>query len=204
MNSLPPNITTATIAAPDSATIGYYVVLAGHRLGPINVAELAGYDLRPDTWVWHIGLPDWRRAESVPELSVLLRGAPPPLPSVAATLQTDAVNNFRRNYRRAMPFVVGILLCYLGTAPILALVDLSDIRSEWLPWFVRQIPIRICGAGTAFFLARAIRLPFPPIWAIPSVVHPALVLLSAVALGATALRSAKRQGLQLGFFGVRS
>ena len=204
MNSLPPKIAKATIASPDLETNGYHVVLAGHRLGPINGVGLVAYDLRPDTWVWHPGLPDWRRAEDVAELSDLLRVLPPPLPSAAATFQSEAANAFRRNYRCAIPFVAGIVLCYLGTGPLLSLLDLSGLRSAMLAWFVVEVPARVCGAGAAFFFARAIRLQLPPLWAIPSLVHPALALLSAVGLGAATLRCAKRLGLRLGFLGVRS
>lgn len=70
------------LLAPSSATRWFYVD-SGRRHGPIALDELIERLLRSqlssDTPVWHAGLAEWVKANTVPEISSEL---PPPVPAV--------------------------------------------------------------------------------------------------------------------------
>lgn len=47
----------------------YWVVIDGERRGPMSLDELKSLpDLKPDSYVWHVDLPDWVRAGDIAEL----------------------------------------------------------------------------------------------------------------------------------------
>lgn len=50
----------------------YYIVEGDTRVGPLSMIQLAERGIEPSTLVWTAGMPDWTRADSVPELSHLL------------------------------------------------------------------------------------------------------------------------------------
>lgn len=50
----------------------YYIVEGDTRVGPLSINQLAERGLDPSTPVWTAGMPDWTRADRVPELASLL------------------------------------------------------------------------------------------------------------------------------------
>src|SRR3954466_7633735 len=46
----------------------YFFANGSEQRGPYSLEELASFGLRPDTLVWHEGMSQWQRADSVPEL----------------------------------------------------------------------------------------------------------------------------------------
>lgn len=50
----------------------YYIVNQDRREGPFTFEQLKNRGLDPATLVWTAGLPDWVRADSLPELSSIL------------------------------------------------------------------------------------------------------------------------------------
>jgi len=62
----------------------YYAVLDGKQAGPFSETELVRLinekKVSKETYVWHIGLREWKTAENVPEILRLVALAPPPLP----------------------------------------------------------------------------------------------------------------------------
>lgn len=50
----------------------YYIVVNDRREGPLTYEQLGERGLEPSTLVWTAGIPDWVRADSLPELSSLL------------------------------------------------------------------------------------------------------------------------------------
>jgi TM2 domain-containing membrane protein YozV len=63
--------------------VNYYVADGTTQRGPFTEQELAGMALRPDTLVWHEGMPQWEPAGDVPALKPLLgQPASVPLPSL--------------------------------------------------------------------------------------------------------------------------
>jgi TM2 domain-containing membrane protein YozV len=63
--------------------VNYYVADGTTQRGPFSVEELARMALRPDTLVWHEGMPQWEPASAVPALaSLLTQSAAAPLPSL--------------------------------------------------------------------------------------------------------------------------
>ena len=41
----------------------YYAMLGDRQVGPITLEELADLGIRPDTYIWCKGMPDWERAD---------------------------------------------------------------------------------------------------------------------------------------------
>lgn len=51
----------------------FYAFIDGEQKGPYRLEELAGAGVRPSTYVWTKGMPDWQKAEEVPEICRLFR-----------------------------------------------------------------------------------------------------------------------------------
>lgn len=50
----------------------YYIVVDDSRVGPLSFEQLGERGLEPSTLVWTAGMPDWARADSIPELEALI------------------------------------------------------------------------------------------------------------------------------------
>jgi len=61
----------------------YYAVLEGKQAGPFSETELARLindkKVSKETYVWHVGLNEWKTAENVPEILRLVALTPPPI-----------------------------------------------------------------------------------------------------------------------------
>ncbi len=49
----------------------YYIVVDDNRVGPLTLAQLSERGIEPSTLVWTAGMPDWSRADTMPELALL-------------------------------------------------------------------------------------------------------------------------------------
>jgi len=56
--------------------MGYYIANKGVQEGPFEAIDLPQHGLRADSLVWAEGMPDWKRADAVPEIAALLAPAP--------------------------------------------------------------------------------------------------------------------------------
>ncbi len=52
----------------------YYVVINGQQTGPVDESKLLSMGVTRETLVWHEGMPQWKPAGTVPELSHLFSG----------------------------------------------------------------------------------------------------------------------------------
>lgn len=50
----------------------YYIIIEGRQTGPFSKDVLASQHINGETLVWRVGLPDWVKASSLPELSDIL------------------------------------------------------------------------------------------------------------------------------------
>ncbi|MDE6410200.1 MAG: GYF domain-containing protein [Muribaculaceae bacterium] len=50
----------------------YYIIVNGSQLGPYSKEELSLQGITAETLVWHEGLPEWVKANAVPELYDLI------------------------------------------------------------------------------------------------------------------------------------
>jgi hypothetical protein len=50
----------------------YYIGINGTQQGPFKLQDLPSKGLRVDSLVWAEGMPDWQRADAVPEVAALL------------------------------------------------------------------------------------------------------------------------------------
>ena len=46
----------------------YFAMIGGRRYGPMDLDGLVREGVRPDTYVWCKGMPDWIKAEEVPDI----------------------------------------------------------------------------------------------------------------------------------------
>lgn len=51
----------------------YYAMIGGERRGPYELERLAEAGVRPDTYVWCKGMPDWEKAEDVADICRMFR-----------------------------------------------------------------------------------------------------------------------------------
>ena len=51
----------------------YYAMIDGERKGPFQLEELPGAGVRPSTYIWCKGMPDWQKAEENPDVCRLFR-----------------------------------------------------------------------------------------------------------------------------------
>lgn len=56
----------------------YYYAVNGQQMGPVEENQLAALGIRPETLVWHEGMPNWQPAGQLPELSELFSNVQPP------------------------------------------------------------------------------------------------------------------------------
>lgn len=50
----------------------YFIIVNDERFGPLSMRQLADRGIEPSTLVWTAGMPDWARADTVPDLQPIL------------------------------------------------------------------------------------------------------------------------------------
>jgi hypothetical protein len=53
--------------------MGYYIANKGVQQGPFELSDLPQRGLHEDSLVWTDGMPDWKRADAVPEVAAMLQ-----------------------------------------------------------------------------------------------------------------------------------
>lgn len=56
--------------------MGYYLANNNVQSGPFELHDLPNHGLRADSLVWREGMPDWQRADAVPQVAAMLQPAP--------------------------------------------------------------------------------------------------------------------------------
>src|SRR5258705_12870875 len=82
----------------------YFLADGNVQRGPFPMEQLIAQGLKRETLVWREGMPQWQKAETVPELAVLFTGyqqpqrqyapPPPPPPPGGGFAQTPPVGGF--------------------------------------------------------------------------------------------------------------
>src|SRR5688500_10173673 len=57
----------------------FHIAVGDQQKGPYTLDELWRVDFGPDTLVWQPGMADWQRADSLPDLRMILAGKVPPV-----------------------------------------------------------------------------------------------------------------------------
>jgi len=96
--------------------MSYFMGDSGQQRGPFAVGELLGAGMRPDTLVWKESMPNWQRADSIPELRELLRlpAGPPPLQGGVPGGNPISASGGSSSPQRIPVAIVAILLGALG------------------------------------------------------------------------------------------
>jgi TM2 domain-containing membrane protein YozV len=99
----------------------YYMAIGNTQQGPFPREHLLTHGLRPETMVWTEGMPQWQRADSIPELASLFVAIPVATPTDYATPSGFAANNAAAagipadvNGKKIAAGICGILLGALG------------------------------------------------------------------------------------------
>jgi len=83
--------------------MNYFLADGSVQKGPFPVEQLIAQGLKRDTLVWREGMPQWQRAETVPDLAVLFTGyqqtqqyvPPPPPPAGGGFAQPPHAGGFQ-------------------------------------------------------------------------------------------------------------
>ncbi|MGN0213574.1 MAG: CD225/dispanin family protein [Muribaculaceae bacterium] len=70
----------------------YFIAVNGQQRGPFEVTELIANGLTPTTLVWTEGMPEWKPANTVAELTPLFQGTTPPAMGYYPNQQSNAWN----------------------------------------------------------------------------------------------------------------
>jgi hypothetical protein len=204
--AVPPTSPTSiysTGASPVEVS-SYFLVVDGHRLGPLTAEQLALYVLSAESWIWRSGWSDWRRLGDVPELRSLLSA--PPIPAHVSSASPSA--QFRqtvRAFRRAMPFLLCAALSLLLVDPLLLVLALGGlyefVPAAW-PWIVAVVT-RLWSFVAAGLLAQGMGMSGAWLRATPALIHPFIGLVWAGGLGVIAQRRLRQAGVRFGFFGPK-
>lgn len=65
----------------------YFIQNINEQLGPLNLNELKGFDLKADTPIWFDGLDDWTIIANIPELADIYNVKSPPPYNISKEIQ---------------------------------------------------------------------------------------------------------------------
>jgi len=178
--------------------VQYHYVAGTQARGAFSLDQLSKEEITIETMVWHGGLSDWVRADSLPALKPLLARLPPPVPTMASDLtepppidadvlrveEWEKIRQIARWQR------------YLNVAAlVLLLVTYLIIYTPWL--YLVDMPVMVWMVGN---LAAALgRNKW--IWGVCSVI-PLVNLVVLLTLSHQANASLRNAGISVGFLGA--
>lgn len=142
----------------------YWTIIDNRHAGPFTARQLADMDIRPDTPVWHEGLPDWVPAREISEIAAIMiarqnahtqpqapapaYNAPAQPCNVPAQITTGTEAEPCPPTYLAWSIIVTILCCQLAGIP--AIIFSAQVKSayrrgemakarkmsEWAQWFI--------------------------------------------------------------------
>ncbi len=182
----------------------YFLVVDGHRLGPLAAEQLALYVPSAESWIWRNGWSDWRRLSDVPELRAMF-SAPPNPAHHSAPSSNSQVRQLARSFRRAMPLLLCAALSLLLVDPLLLLLALGGlpefVPAVW-PW-IAAVVTRLWSFAAAALLSQGMGMSGAWLRATPALIHPFIGLVWAGGLGVFAQRRLRQAGVRFGFFGPK-
>lgn len=115
----------------------YYLNSRNEQTGPIAPSDFTRYCITGSTMVWKQGLPNWMRADQVPELkSYLLPSPPPPTGNVVGGFTSNVAGNngIPNGYPPQRPdnnlvwAILSTILCCLPCG-IYAIIEATKVNS---------------------------------------------------------------------------
>jgi TM2 domain-containing membrane protein YozV len=92
----------------------FYIAINGTQQGPFPIDQLLGRGLQPDTLVWRAGMPQWQRADSIPELATLFASNFNPPPASPAYVAPPIQPGIADKDKRIVAGVCAILIGSMG------------------------------------------------------------------------------------------
>ena len=116
--------------------MNYYIIENGLQIGPLTIEQLKFKNISPNTQVWCEGMPEWKKAREVSELSVLFtNNTPPPPPfSTRHTYSQPQPTEPRPEDHLALSIVATVLtffLCFPLPIGVVGLIYSLSIDSKW-------------------------------------------------------------------------
>ena len=102
----------------------YYYHTNGKQFGPFTKEELTQFNIKRDTLVWCDGMPDWKKANEVENLTDLFKNQPPPIienhitpPTIGGVKSAENKDTAgtKTNYSWILWFLAGLIII-LGIA----------------------------------------------------------------------------------------
>lgn len=116
--------------------MNYWLIIDGEKIGPISLERLkTDYEVRPDTLVWHEGMPAWAQARTLPELAGLF----PRPDSFSRSFAGDIVLGASAPKRQPVPpkpptylgWSIAAIICCCFIPAIVALVYATQVSSRY-------------------------------------------------------------------------
>ena len=116
--------------------MNYYIIENGLQIGPLTIEQLKFKNISPNTQVWCEGMPEWKKAREISELSVLFtNNTPPPPPfSTRPTYSQPQPTEPRPEDHLALSIVATVLtffLCFPLPIGVVGLIYSLNVNSKW-------------------------------------------------------------------------
>lgn len=111
----------------------YYVVINGQQTGPVDESKLLSMGVTKETLVWHEGMPQWKPAGTVPELSHLFAGygSVPPTGGASSMGAGQTMNgNMPMPKTYLAESILVTIFCCLPFG-IISIVNAASVSSAW-------------------------------------------------------------------------
>ena len=115
--------------------MSYYIIENGLQIGPLTIEQLKFKNISPNTQVWCEGMPEWKKAREVSELSVLFTNNTPPPPfSTRPTYSQPQPTEPCPNDHLSLSIVATALtffLCFPLPIGVVGLIYSLNVNSKW-------------------------------------------------------------------------
>lgn len=91
----------------------FHIYSDGNSIGPFDIRNLKEHGIKPDTFVWASGMPQWTKATEVPELQGLFSAEPPKfIPPTDAARPTSSAERVGYSIgKRISLWLIVLLVC---------------------------------------------------------------------------------------------
>lgn len=113
----------------------YFINTQGAKAGPIEITEVSRYPINGETMVWSEGMPQWKKASEVPEVSVYIKtGTTPPPPPHGAYAYNGIANSSNVIEEKPDNYlwlsILSTVLCCIPLG-IVGILNSNQVDNKW-------------------------------------------------------------------------